>query len=72
MTLHQLATLFFLGVGILALTIVARDCRREWGRWMDALGVQMDGVRHCDDCGFSTVEGDVTRCPDPRCGGSVG
>ena len=28
--------------------------------------------RHCDDCGYSTTEGDVTVCPDQRCRGSVG
>lgn len=30
------------------------------------------GLRVCDDCDFTTEDGDVTVCPDPRCRGSVG
>lgn len=39
---------------------------------MDSIDDHVRDLRHCDDCGYSTTEGDVTVCPDQRCRGSVG
>ncbi len=39
-------------------------------RWM--LEDAQRPVRHCDDCGYSTTEADVTICPDQLCRGHVG